>query len=156
MTGFSCLMLVAVLVAHVASAAPPKPNFTGTWKVNFQKSVLEIPAPDSTLFVVEHSEPNFHLTRTHVAKGKSDTFSIHLTTDGKEVVRKEGDRTDYSLAYWEGNVLVFATRIVMGDKEATNLVRYAMAGDGQSFTAMERFRGPKLSYDNVWVLEKQK
>ena len=44
----------------------------------------------------------------------------------------------------------------MGDKEATNLVRYAMASDGRSFTAMERFRGPKLNYDNVWVMEKQK
>jgi hypothetical protein len=31
-----------------------------------------------------------------------------------------------------------------------------MARDGQSFTAMERFRGPKLRYDNVWVLERQK
>lgn len=156
MIRLSHFTLVAVLAVPVISAAPPKPNFTGTWKVNFQKSVLEIPAPDSTLFVVEHNEPHFRLTRTHVVKDKSDTFSIDLTTDGKELVRREGNRTDYSRAYWEGNVLVFATRIVMGDREATNLVRYAMAKDGQSFTAMERFRGPKLSYDNVWVMEKQK
>ena len=153
MARFSHFVLLAALIV---SAAPPRPNFSGTWKVNFQKSVLEITAPDSTLFVVEHNEPRFHLARTHVSKGKSDTFSIDLTTDGKEVIRKEGNRTDYSRAYWEGDVLVFSTRIVMGDKEATNLVRYAMAKDAQSFTAMERFRGPKLQYDNIWVMERQK
>jgi hypothetical protein len=156
MVRFSCFVLLAILAVLAAYAAPPKPNFTGTWNVNFQKSVLEIPAPDTTIFVVEHNEPSFRLTRTHVAKGTSDTFSIDLTTDGKEVIRKDGNRTDYSRAYWEGDVLVFATRIVMGDKEATNLVRYAMAKDSQSFTAMERFRSPKLRYDNVWVMEPQK
>jgi hypothetical protein len=56
-----------------------KPDFTGTWKLNHGKSSLQIPAPESTIFVIEHSEPHFHLERTHVFGGNSDTLSIDLT-----------------------------------------------------------------------------
>jgi len=152
----ACLLVVApVLLVSVVSSAPPKPNFTGTWKVNLQKSKLQIPPPESTLFVVEHEEPNFRLTRTHVFQGKSDTFTIQLATDGKEVVHKDDKRTIYSRAYWEGSVLAFDSRILVDGGEATNVVRYQMAKDGQSFTARERLRSPQRNYDNVWVMERQ-
>lgn len=147
--------VTAVQLLSVVSAAP-KPNFTGTWKVNLQKSKLQIPPPESTVFLVEHDEPRLKITRTHVFSGKSDTFTILLTTDGHETVLKDAQRTIYSRAYWEGNVLVFDSRIVTEAGEATNVVRYRMAKDGQSFTARERLRSPKLNYDNVWVMERQK
>jgi len=147
--------VAAVLLTSIVSAAP-KPNFTGTWKVNLQKSKLQIPPPESSVFVVEHAEPRLRITRTHVFGGKSDTFTIQLTTDGQETVLRDAQRTIYSRAYWEGNVLVFDSRIVMEAGEATNVVRYRRAKDGQSFTARERLRSPKLNYDNVWVMERKK
>jgi len=155
-TRITGLLVVAsvLLVPYVSSA--PKPNFTGTWKVNLQKSKLQIPPPESTVFVVDHQEPSLRITRTHVFQGKSDTFTIQLTTDGKEVVHKDDKRTIYSRVYWEGNVLVFDSRIVVEGGEATNVVRYRMAKDGQSLTARERLRSPQRNYDNVWVMKKQK
>jgi hypothetical protein len=63
-----------------------RPNFTGTWKFSPSRSVLQIAPPDSTIFVVEHAEPTFCLSRAHVIGKTSDTFTIELTTDGKEVV----------------------------------------------------------------------
>lgn len=149
------LAATSVLLVPAVSATP-RPNFTGTWKVNLQKSKLQIPPPESTVFLVEHDEPRLKITRTNVFSGKSDTFTILLTTDGRETVLRDAQRTIYSRAYWEGNVLVFDSRIVMEAGEATNVVRYRMAKDGQSFTAPERLRSPKLNYDNVWVLERQK
>lgn len=151
----SYFTLIAVLVVPVA-AALPKPNFTGTWKVNLQKSKLQIPPPESSVFVVEHAEPSLRLTRTHVFQGKSDTFTMQLTTDSKEVVHQDDKRTIYSRAYWKGNVLVFDSRVVVKGAEATNVVRYRMAKDGQSFTARERLRSPQRNYENVRVMEKQK
>ena len=53
-----------------------KTNFTGTWKFNPNKSALQSPSPESSIFVIEHHEPNFHLERTHVLGGVSDTFSV--------------------------------------------------------------------------------
>src|SRR5262249_47325453 len=67
-----------------------KPDFTGIWKFNRSRSSLQIPAPDSTTFVIEHREPRFHLSRTHVVGGHRDTLSLELTTDGALVVCNHG------------------------------------------------------------------
>lgn len=133
----------------------PKPDFSGTWKFNPSKSILQIPAPDSSVFVVEHREPVFRIQRTHVFGQKSDTFALDLTTDGKEVTVDRGDMQIRARVYWEGDTLVFDTRLARLGEEATNLVRYKLAETGDSFTAEERFRNKSLNYDNVWVMDKE-
>jgi len=153
----ACLLFLSLLsLAALAQAKElPKPDFSGTWKFNPEKSKLQIPVPSSSTFVVDHKEPKFHLTRTHVYDGKPDTWSIDLTTDGKEVIQREGDRTLRVRLYWEGNDLIFDSLIVLEDRQATNIVRYQLSPDGKTFTATESFRGPKLKYDNVWVFDKE-
>jgi len=132
-----------------------KPDFSGVWKFNPEKSKLQIPAPTSSSFVVDHKEPRFHLSRTHVYDGKPDTWSIDLTTDGKEVIQQTGDRTLHARLYWEGNQLVFDSKIVLKDREASNIVKYQVSPDRKVFKAYESFRGPKLKYDNIWVFDKE-
>lgn len=53
---------------------------------------------------------------------------------------------------WEGDTLVFTTRIVESGGESINIVRYRLLNAGRLLQAQERFRGPQLSYDNLWVL----
>ena len=132
-----------------------KPNFTGTWKFNPGKSSLQIPAPDSTIFVVKHRESVFRLTRTHVVGDKSDTFTLDLTTDGKEVDVVQGDLHIRARASWEGETLVFDSRVIRGEEEGNNIVRYKLADTLDSFVAEEQFRSKSLNYDNLWVLERQ-
>jgi len=132
-----------------------KPNFSGTWNFNPEKSKLQIPAPTSSTFRIDHREPEFHLSRTHVFEGKSDTWGVDLTTDGKEVIQESDGQTIHICLTWEGNDLIFDSKIVMKDREATNVVRYHLSEDGKIFTATERFRGPLLKYDNVWVFDKE-
>jgi uncharacterized SAM-dependent methyltransferase len=66
--------------------------------MNRELSRLQTPMPDSTLFTVEHREPNFRPSRTHVAKGKADELSIALTTDGTEVVSHGSGKTTHRRA----------------------------------------------------------
>jgi hypothetical protein len=132
-----------------------KPDYTGTWKFNRGRSLLQIPVPDSTIFVVEHAEPVFRLSRTHVIDGKSHTFTIDLTTDGKDVTMVLGDLRVRARAYWEGETLVFDSHIIRGEDEGDNVVRYKLANNLNSIVAEERFRGKSLNYDNVWVMERQ-
>jgi hypothetical protein len=155
-TFFAILGLIAAGVASFAWVPPGKSiDFSGVWKFNPEKSRLQIPAPSASTFVVDHKEPRFHLTRTHVYDGKPDTWSIDLTTDGKEVIQQEGDQTLHVRLYWEGNQLIFDSKIILKDREATNIVRYQLSEDGKTFTATESFRGPRLTYDNVWVFDRQ-
>ena len=131
-----------------------KPNFTGRWKFNPARSLLQIKAPDATEFVIEHQEPALHISRTHIVGGQRDTFSLALTTDGQEVAVAQDDLQLRCCAYWEGDTLVFDTKVIRADVEGTNLVRYTLLDDGATFQAEERFRSSVLNYDNLWLLDR--
>ena len=131
-----------------------RPDFTGAWTFNHGRSALEIPPPDSTIFVIEHREPRFHLSRTHVVGTTSDTFSIDLTTDGEEVVRVERGLEIHARAYWDGDTLVFDAAFSRQGVPATNSVRYSLTDDGRTFVAEEHFRSEQHRYDNTWVFDR--
>ncbi len=132
-----------------------KPNLSGTWKFNHTKSVLQIQPPDSSVFVVTHHEPALCLSRTHVYGEKSDTFTLDLTTDGRDVAFAQSGMNALCRAFWEGDVLVFDTQLTNGTERATNTVRYVLSGARDTIVAEERFRSKSLNYDNVWVLDRQ-
>jgi len=132
-----------------------KPDFTGTWKFNPGKSVLQIPAPDSTILVLEHCEPVFRVRRTHVLGQTSDVFTLDLTTDGRAITVDKADAHIRARAYWDNDTLVFDTSLVRQGEEATNVVRYSLIGSHDGLTAEERFRGSHQSYDNVWVMDRE-
>jgi hypothetical protein len=106
------------------SGTPPKPDFSGTWRFNPEKSALQIPAPDATIFVIEHREPLLHITRTHVVAGKSDATSWSLTPRSLAAGRRG--------------------RMSSGTHSRRT----------GSFVAEERFRSRDLSYDNRWLMER--
>jgi hypothetical protein len=147
------LLGVAVLLA---ASAPGKPDFSGVWAVNPQRSQLADWAKfDRTTITIEHKEPLFRFHRVSVKGGKTDEAGYELTTDGVEKVTKEGRMTEYSRLYWEGEALVFSARTVLSDgREATDVVRYTLRDGGKTFVAEETLRGPVVKYDNLWVADR--
>ena len=150
-----CIVLFFSWSGFILAQQSQKPDFSGIWKFNPEKSKLQIPVPSSSTFTIDHKEPKFHLSRTNVYDGKPDTWKIDLTTDGKEVVEQEGDQTVRIRLYWQGNDLIFDSIIALKDRQATNIVRYNLSPDGKVFTATESFRGPKLKYAKIWVFDKE-
>lgn len=151
---FSWALLMALFsAAGLVSLANDRPNFSGDWVFNAEKSKLQTQLKlDSASFTIDHKEPDFRFSRLFVIDGKDDAYSYNLTTDGKEKVEEQPNRTNYSRLYWDGDVLVFDVRIVLKDgREATNVVRYSLRDGGRTFVAEEKFRGPVLKYDNLWV-----
>lgn len=132
-----------------------RPNFTGVWKFNQNKSVLEISTPDSTTFIIEHREPYFHLERTHVSGKSSDTFIVDLTTDNKTVTKNHGGIEIRARMTWEGEILVFDSEVCLEGKRGTNKVSYQLADNGHTFIANEQFSSMDLNYKNKWVFDKQ-
>jgi hypothetical protein len=143
--------IVFALLLAVAASGQEKPDFSGDWIFNPQESKLEIKIKIARAsFTIDHKEPNFHFSRVFVIDGKQDALSYTMTTDGREVVRKQADGTTYSRLYWDGDGLVFDTRIMLNDgREAINIVRYSLRDGGKTFVAEEKFRGPVLKYDNL-------
>ncbi len=132
-----------------------KPNFTGAWQVDFGRSELEIEAPASSLFEIEHDEPSLALKRTHKAEGYEDTFSLVISTDGRQVVTHRGDVEIRSTCVWQENSLCFRSKIIARGSTAENIVIYSLTEDGNAIVADERFTGPPRSYHNKWVLLRQ-
>lgn len=132
----------------------PRPDFTGTWTFNPGRSVLQIPPPDSLVLRIDHRDPLFRISRTYTAGGKSDSFTLDLTTDGTEVTLDRGDLKLRARAYWDGDTLVFDSELVRGGEEGSNLVRYSLEQSLDYFVAGERFRSASLNYDNTWVLNR--
>jgi len=152
------IIILALLFTTVAAVlAQPKPDYSGTWVFNAAKSKLEVRFKlESAVFIIDHKEPHFKLSRVFVIDGKEDALSWALTTDGKEEVTEEIGRTVHSRLYWDGDVLVFDVRYVLKDgREATNVVRYTLRDGGKTFVAEEKFRGPVLKYDNLWVADRK-
>ena len=153
------LLLCAALVSLqvIAAQSVNKPNFTGTWIFNPQRSTIEGSAPSASTFHIKHDEPNFHLTRTHVLNGKSDTWSIDLVTDGKhEVVEHNYYYSARTRMYWEGSSLVLDMKMLTKKGErATNLVKYSLSKDGKTFMALERYEDSTEHHLNKWVFDKK-
>lgn len=131
-----------------------RPDFTGTWTFNPARSTLQIQAPDKSVFVIDHRDPVLRFSRTHTASEVDDTFTIDLSTDGQETAVDRDGMQVLARAYWDGDTLVFDSRLTRSGEEATNVVRYTLSGDWQTIVARERLRSASINYDNVWVLEK--
>jgi hypothetical protein len=154
-----CLGLLAIPVgaSRTGVLAQKKPDLSGTWVLNLEKSRLQIEAKiERGTFTIEHKEPQFLFSRVFIVSGKEDAVSYALTTDGKEKIDKEPGRTTTSRLYWDGDVLVFDERIVLTDgREATNVVRYSLRDGGRTLVAEEKFRGPFRKHDNLWVADRK-
>lgn len=132
-----------------------RPNFSGIWVVNFAESKLEIEAPESSLFEIRHDDPSFVLSRTHKAKDYEDTFSLEMSTDGKEFNTSKRNIEIRGNCKWQGEILVFESRLLWGTSEGKNVVRYRLSQDGRQLTADERYDGEPKSYHNLWVLNRE-
>jgi hypothetical protein len=146
-----------LLVLAISAPGQEKPDFSGEWVFNPEKSRLEVKWNlESGTFTIDHREPNFRFNRVFVINGKRDSHSYSLTTDGKEEVSEQAERTVHSRLYWDGETLVFDSRILLKDgRETTNVVRYSLRDGGKILVAQEKFRGPILQYDNLWVADKK-
>lgn len=143
------------LAGAAAGQTEARPDFSGVWKLNLQASHLEIPAPDSGVFRVEHKDPVFHLSRTFIKGGQEDTWTIDLITNGTEVVQEEKTETFRGRLSWKESDLVLDSTITVGSRTAVNTVTYHLSNEGRTLTTTESFRGPRLKYDNIWVFDKE-
>src|SRR5579884_2967851 len=81
------IFAVPVILLGGAVQAFAKPNFTGDWKLNADKSNFgPIPPPTAMTLNIDHSDPNLKiLTKQSGAQGDME-YEAKYTTDGKESV----------------------------------------------------------------------
>ena len=132
-----------------------KPDFSGTWKLDVNKSSLQTPLPKSMIFVIDHREPIWVLERTLVNDVGENVLKIELTTDGKQVVRDFDNFKSKSRLYWENVTLIFDSEVIFSNETGSNVVRYSLTDNGKTFLAEETFKSKSHSHFNQYVFNKQ-
>jgi hypothetical protein len=139
-------------------AAQTKPNFSGVWKMNREKSKFPamFPAMGNIRDVVskiEHKEPNFSESMTITGVDGDRTVEVKYTTDGKETTMKLPYLTGSvkATAKWEGDALT-----VEGKAEEFNVRgKYTLSADGKTLTKAGHLSTPNGDVDGIIVFEKQ-
>jgi hypothetical protein len=157
MTRTASLVVVLTVVVCAAVAGQPKPDYSGEWALDLQRSTLDpriAAGIEKGTITIVHRDPAFELRRVFMRSGKPDSVSFALSTDGVEKIEIEGQVTWHMRMTWEDGVLVARMTGKAPQGDATNVVHYRLLDGGRTLEARESFRGPSLQYDNIWILEK--
>ena len=149
-----CIALVAAL--FITGAFAQKPNFSGTWKLNVDKSEFgPLPGYISRTDMIEHSDPKLKVTiNSETQQGKQEATS-NYTTDGKEATNKMGSQDVKSTVTWQGNNLVMNAKTSFPDGDITINSVWSLAEDGKTLTQTVHLTAPTGEADRKLVFEKQ-
>jgi hypothetical protein len=127
-----------------------KPNYSGTWVLNLQKSQIQADwAKGLTkgVFTITQDGDKFDLSRYFIIKDRKRKLNFKMIADGK--VRRKKILFRGKLEWKENNVQATIFRNGFLD-----IVNY-MFGDNQNeFIADEVFKGRPQDYHNHWVFER--
>ena len=156
-----CLITIflALVTCSIAAWGQSKPNFSGTWIFNAQKSSLKMPPPNSMTLKIDQADPQISFSRTQTYGDQNFDWKLETVADGqKEVVQNSPQYTANIRVYWEGNSLVLDQKITAPDgTKATDLVTYSLLDGGNTLEAVEnqKTEGMKKATTNKWVYQKR-
>jgi len=123
------LLIVATLISSLALSAQTKPNLTGTWELNVQKSDLG-GAPITKLAAqIEHKDPVLKFVVAGKAGGEDFTETETYSSDGTPTTNARGDQVK---VHWDGTTLVIET--TAPDGNALDISRITLSSDGTNLT----------------------
>jgi hypothetical protein len=134
---------------------PNKPDFSGQWKLNINKSDFgQMPAPSSALMKIEHKEPGLKITRTiGTDDGKRTTETVY-STDGKDItVKLPGSNPGKSTAKWDGSALVIESMTSLNGEEFRVRWKWTLSKDGKTLTTVRTFSRGEAAQTEVYEIK---
>ncbi|HEU0176209.1 MAG TPA: hypothetical protein VFV58_18245 [Blastocatellia bacterium] len=150
----SAALMIGAIVCLCASiaAAQTKPNFSGEWKMNREKSKFADSGPNAVLIKIDHKEPALTEEWSMSTSDGELSFQAKYTTDGKEIEQEVMGRMAKTSAKWEGDALVIEF------KTADSFFRrkISLSADGKTMTKVVA-HGPSGGdpMEDTVVFEKQ-
>ncbi len=109
------LMILSIVCIFVLIAtAQTKPNFSGEWKMNPQKSKFADGGPDAITIKIDHKEPALTEDWSMSTPDGERSFQAKYTTDGAETEQNVMGRTAKTSAKWAGDSLVIEFKSANG------------------------------------------
>jgi len=147
------IYLILFLIA--AAVAQARPDFSGTWKQNMEKSPTKSSWLKSYVNKIELQDANLKVTTTTVGDRGERTYDRTYVIGKEEKNRDaEGDERTTTVK-WEGNTLVFESVEKERDAVLTSKEIWTLSDDGKTLTKKIHRSGPRGDSDQQYVLEKQ-
>jgi hypothetical protein len=155
-TLISTLFVIAA-AASVAMAAD-KPDFSGDWKMDVDKSVFPpppVPAPTAMTRKIEHKDPDISVNESSSSPQGDMTVTMKYSTDGKETTNSLMGNDVKSKAVWEGKILVITSNANFGGTDVKLIDKWTLAEDGKTLTDVRGISLPQGDFEMTYVLVKQ-
>jgi hypothetical protein len=138
------------------AATENKPNFSGTWKLNVNKSALgPIPAPISLMRTVTHSDPSLAITEEQKGGSGDHVFTRRYTTDGKQVEFLENGANVKAHASWAGESLVIESNADAGGITIAFVEKLTLSNGGNTLSDAIHVVTPQGEFDATLSFERQ-
>jgi len=153
---------LSAIVAAACFAAPAdsKPDFSGDWKLNVDKSNFgPMPGPESSTRKIVHKDPDVAVTTTQTGGPQGDmTTDVKFTTDGKEVTNviktPNGDIEIKTTGTWDGKDIKTNNKLNIQGMDITSEERMALSDDGKVLTNTQKISTPQGDFEVSLVFEK--
>jgi hypothetical protein len=148
---------VFVAMASVVAIGQQRPDFSGSWKLNRQASVLQAESAvvEGGIVRIAHREPTFQFSRSFTVNGQAMTTEYEIQTDGREIRRSQGPASSRSRLEWQGTSLLLTALIDTPRGEVSNLARYELLDDGGTLRIIEDLGGAAPVHHNIWIFDRQ-
>jgi len=154
----SCLFAFALAFGQSPSDGSSRPNLSGTWKLNLQRSGPILPRGTEALTVViDHRESTIRMSETRTVSGKvTKGDGAAEPIDGQEYVsRPEPGKTVKQSKGWSGNALLMYWEMTEHETTYISDIRMTLSEDGKVLVMAEHYREPRIERVRDWVFEKQ-
>ena len=114
-------------------------DFSGLWRLNFEKSTFRSQTPKEMLIKIEHREPSV-VQEIHVRYGNGHEQILRYTyeTRGQETTHSISGGLGRSRAHWESSELVIESKLTTPYGEFHFLDYWSLSADGRSLTMAHR------------------
>jgi hypothetical protein len=148
-------VFIGLLVCSLTLLAADKPDFSGNWKLNVDKSDFgSMPKPDKADYVIVHKDPEMSVKSTVVSSQGERTNDVKYLTDGTEFSNTMFGQEVKGTAKWDGKTLIVTQKIDMQGTPATIVSKWTLSDDGKTITQEVTFSGPQGDMSRKAILEK--
>ncbi len=135
------LLLLALAFSLGAFCQDGKPNFSGTWELQIDKSDFgPLPAPQSQTMVVDHQDPKLKVSVTaKTAQGDRSSERV-MTTDGQENINQVGGNEWKSVSRWVQKLLVTDVSFDMQGNKVKMNDKWQLSEDGKTLTMNRTYK----------------
>jgi hypothetical protein len=155
MKTFMWALFVMGTAANIAVAAD-NPDFSGTWKLDPDKSAFgPMPPPTSLTLVIDHKEPAVSASQSSTGPQGDQNTTSNYSTDGTETVNNFMGTEVRSKAHWEDKTLVIESILDPGGSAVKLTSKWSLSDDGSTLTDALKISSPQGDLEMAYVLMKQ-